>query len=244
MIQSTLRNQNRDSFHVAIIMDGNGRWATRQGLPRIEGHKAGTRTVRRIVEAAPTMGIDVLTVYAFSSDNWKRPADEVNKLMGLLYEYMIAEKMTCVSKGIRLSVIGRRDRLSYPLKLAIEGVEEATEKCAKLHFRIAIDYSSKDSILRAATQLTHERDCTRERFTQLLGEVTHAGEYSPDVDLLIRTAGEQRLSDYLLWESAYAELYFTQKTWPEFDEEELQKAVDQYRKRERKFGALPVAVSS
>lgn len=243
MKQSTFQSPKRTPFHVAIIMDGNGRWATARGLPRVEGHKAGSKTVRRVLEAAPSLGITVLTVYAFSSDNWKRPADEVSQLMRLLYDYLNQEQLNCLKQGIRLNVIGRRDRLSFPLKMAIEAAERVTRHCSILHFRIAVDYSSKESILRAALRLSGSAEPDHHQFSALLGEVTHSIGPSPDVDLVIRTAGEQRLSDYLLWESAYAELYFTKKTWPEFDERDLEEAVCEYNRRVRKFGALPQTIA-
>ena len=199
-------------FHVAIIMDGNGRWATRRGLPRLAGHREGAQALRRVLEAGPGVGITDLTVYAFSADNWKRPAPEVSGLWMLLEEFVSVETAALVEKGVRWSAIGRRDRIPSFARDALERAEQATAGGQKLHLRVALDYSSRQQIREA-------------RFT-------------PDVDLLIRTAGEQRLSDFLLWECAYAEFYFTPRLWPDFDEEDLGAAVASFGVRERKFGGI------
>jgi len=217
MIQSTL--------HVAIIMDGNGRWANHLGLPRVAGHRAGAETLRHIVEAAPAQGIETLTVYAFSSDNWKRPPDEVAALMHLLAWYLEEETPRLRADGVRLSVIGRRDRLPGTLLAVIARAEAETSSCKRLWLRLAIDYSARESILRASENVS------RERFEQLLAE-------TPPVDLLIRTGGEQRLSDFLLWECAYAELIFTQRMWPDFDANDLRHSVHEFHRRERRFGEV------
>jgi undecaprenyl diphosphate synthase len=208
-------------------MDGNGRWAASRGLPRLEGHRAGVAAMRRTVEAAIEQGADVLTVYAFSSDNWRRPRTEVAALMLLFGSYLEDEVAECLSNGVRLAVIGRRDRLPAFLLPLIEGAERATAGCGRLTLRVAIDYSARDAIVRAG-----ESARTRQAFSDALG---------PDVDLLIRTAGEKRLSDFLLWESAYAELHFTDTLWPDFGAADLASAVADYRGRVRKFGALPAA---
>jgi undecaprenyl diphosphate synthase len=218
-------------LHAAIIMDGNGRWATARGLPRLAGHRAGAEALRRTVEAAPGLGIGTVTVYAFSSDNWKRPPAEVNALMRLFHNYLRKEQERSIEKGMRVSVIGRRDRLPRMLLPAIETMEKTTAHCSTLHLRIAVDYSSRDAILAAAQHL--KRSATRERLSALLG--------GPDVDLLIRTGGEHRLSDFLLWECAYAELIFTPRMWPDFDASDLKAAVAEYYSRERRFGAVPQA---
>jgi len=241
MMPSTFQQSN--SLHAAIIMDGNGRWATRRGLPRIEGHKEGSKAVRRTVEAAPGLGITTLTVYAFSSDNWKRPRDEVQQLMALLYDYLRHEKDRCVAQGIRLSVIGRRDRLSPLMRAAIRAAETATAGGATLHFRIAIDYSARDTILRAASRWDGQTAMTRDAFLETLADLHHPGVPLPEVDLLIRTGGEKRLSDFLLWESAYAELYFTDRMWPDFGADDLRAAVEEFHRRTRRFGAVPVAAT-
>ncbi len=236
MFQSTFTQTPTLPFHVAIIMDGNGRWAKRCGHLRTDGHKRGSEAVRQTVEAAPELGIGVLTLYAFSSDNWKRPESEINELMSLFYTYLESERGRCVANGIRLSVIGRRDRLSPILRTAIEAAETATNECERLHLRIAIDYSSRDTILRAASQLGGNLPISRGTFSQLLA--------APDVDLLIRTGGEQRLSDFLLWESAYAELLFLDKMWPDFDAKDLTAAVKEFKRRTRRFGAVPAPAAS
>jgi len=218
-----------DSLHAAIIMDGNGRWASTRGLPRVAGHRAGAEALRRTVEAAPDLGISVLTVYAFSSDNWRRPQPEVSALMKMFHTYLRREQAKCVDKGVRVSVIGRRDRLPRLLLPVIEECESATAEGTKLHLRLAVDYSSRDAILAAALSLQGE--ATREALSEALG--------APDVDLLIRTGGEQRLSDFLLWECAYAELVFTPVMWPDFAAAHLASAVGEFHSRERRFGALP-----
>ncbi len=212
-------------------MDGNGRWASTRGLPRVAGHRAGAEALRRAVEAAPDLGIGVLTVYAFSSDNWRRPQPEVAALMKMFHTYLRREQAKCVDKGVRVSVIGRRDRLPRLLLPVIEECESATAEGEKLHLRLAIDYSSRDAILAAAQAVA--ADPTREALSDALG--------AQDVDLLIRTGGEQRLSDFLLWECAYAELVFTPVMWPDFAAADLATATAEFRSRERRFGALPRA---
>jgi undecaprenyl diphosphate synthase len=224
-------------LHVAIVMDGNGRWASARGLPRTAGHKIGARTVRRIVEAAPDAGIRTLTLYAFSADNWKRPPQEVSQLMRLFRVYLLKETDRCVSNGVRLTVIGRRDRLAPPLRMAIEEAERTTAGGTTLHLRVAVDYSARDALLRAVRHVADGAP-TREAMARALGAVDHDVGPAPDVDLLVRTGGEQRLSDFLLWESAYAELYFTQTMWPEFGADELQAAVNEFHRRHRRFGRV------
>lgn len=219
------------TLHAAIIMDGNGRWASDRGLPRVAGHRAGAEALRRTVKSAPDLGIGMLTVYAFSSDNWRRPQPEVAALMKMFHLYLRREQAKCIEKGVRVSVIGRRDRLPRLLLPVIEECEKATGGGEKLHLRLAIDYSSRDAIVAAAQQL--RRKTTRESLAKALG--------SHDVDLLIRTGGEQRLSDFLLWECAYAEFVFTPVMWPDFGPSDLAAAVAEFRTRERKFGALPKA---
>jgi undecaprenyl diphosphate synthase len=221
----------QSNLHVAIIMDGNGRWAIARGLPRAAGHQQGAEALRRIVEAAPACGVDVLTVYAFSSDNWKRPPLEVETLMALLGWYLEHETPRCLANGVRMTIIGRRDRLPDSLVASIDAAEQTTRACSRLHLRIAIDYSARDAILRASQRAGGEQ-LTRERFEELLGETR-------PVDVLIRTGGEQRLSDFLLWECAYAELVFTNRMWPDFDPADLARAVREFTHRERRFGAVP-----
>ena len=226
-------------LHVGIIMDGNGRWATRQGLSRGAGHRAGADAVRRVVEAAPSAGIGTLTLFAFSSDNWRRPAVEVAWLMRLFREYLRAETARCVVNGVRLEIIGRRDRLGPSLLRAVEAAEIATSGGAQLRLRVAIDYSGRDAILRAA-QCLRPGTTSRKSFGRLVSIVDH-GSPVPELDLLIRTGGERRLSDFLLWEAAYAELYFTSLMWPEFGPAELRAAVEEFATRQRRFGGVPDA---
>ncbi len=237
-MQSALTNGTADGLHVAIIMDGNGRWATARGLSRTAGHRAGVEAVRRVVEAAPPLGISLLTLYAFSSDNWRRPPAEVRALLRLLRTLLPAEAERCRSHGVRLSVIGRRDRLPAAVRRAVEAAEARTAGGRTLHVRLALDYSARDAMLRAARLLPKDRPPTRADFARALGRAYRAEETAPDVDLLVRTGGEQRLSDFLLWECAYAELYFTGCMWPDFDEAALQAAVEAFHHRERRFGRV------
>ena len=221
-------------LHVGIIMDGNGRWATRRGLSRLRGHEAGVEAIRRVVEAAPDQGVGTLTLYAFSSDNWRRPRAEVTALMGLLEFYLANEIEALVRNGVRLTVIGRRDRLPDGMANAIARAEAATGNGDTLHLRIAIDYSARDAILNAAARAAGIANLTRETFSEFI-----TGEANlRDVDLIVRTSGEKRLSDFLLWEGAYAELHFTERMWPEFEADDLAEALSSFHRRERRFGGL------
>jgi undecaprenyl diphosphate synthase len=202
----------QSSLHVAIVMDGNGRWAQRRGLHRVAGHRVGAAAVRRIVETAPELGIGGLTLFAFSADNWKRPASEVATLMRLLARHLRTETPRCVANGVVLRIVGRRDRLPGPLVEVIDKAQAATAGGTRLELRIAVDYSSRHAI--------------------------ETGQLLPDVDLLIRTGGEHRLSDFLLWESAYAELFFTTTMWPDFGAADLAAAVTWFHARDRRFGGL------
>lgn len=222
-------------LHVAIIMDGNGRWATSRGLPRTIGHQAGAQALRRVLEAAPDLGIRTLTVYALSSDNWQRPPHEVEAILRLLRDHLRQQARACLDRNVRVSVLGRRDRLGADVLAAIEQAERLTRACDGRHLRIAVDYSSRDAILQAAAA---EADGEAGRAPVSIDRLHHT--LAPDVDLLIRTGGEQRLSDFLLWECAYAELYFTPTLWPDFNGEALAAAVEEYKRRERRFGRLPV----
>ncbi len=224
----------RDKLHVGIIMDGNGRWATRRRLSRLRGHEAGVEAIRRVVESAPRQGVGTLTLYAFSSDNWRRPKAEVTALMALLRVYLSSEVESLVRNGVRLNVIGHRDRLPGGIAEAIGRAEAATSHGDVLHLRIAVDYSARDAILQAAAEAAGTGDLTRETFSALV-----TGEKGlRDVDLVIRTSGEKRLSDFLLWESAYAELHFTETMWPDFDAEDLKEALASFHGRERRYGGL------
>lgn len=228
----------RDRFHVAINMDGNGRWALLRGEPREAGHVAGASAVRRTVESAPSLGITTLTLYAFSSDNWRRPQGEVDNLMRLFQAYLDSECDHLTDRGVRLSVIGRRDRISGSLRRGIAHVEERTSEGTALHIRVALDYSARDGLLAAAGRLANGMPPTREAFERSLYDAIHAPSGTRDVDLLIRTGGEQRLSDFLLWESAYAELYFTDVLWPDFTGADLASAVQAFAARDRRYGGV------
>jgi len=226
-------------LHVAIIMDGNGRWAARRGWPRAAGHRAGAEAVRRTVQAAPKLGVRALTLYAFSADNWRRPPEEVAALMELMEAYLLRESTECVKNGVRLNIIGRRDRLAPRLVAAIESAEQATAAASGLLVRIAVDYSGRDAILYAAARLARSGErAGRSRFAELLAEATNAVSPAADVDLLIRTSGEQRLSDFLLWECAYAELLFVPKMWPDFTAADLEQALESFHSRQRRYGGL------
>lgn len=238
-----LTNTIDPPLHVAIIMDGNGRWAEARGLPRSRGHRAGADAVRRAMEVAPELGIGTLTLYAFSSDNWRRPRREVLALLALLRRFLRSETEECVRKRVRLTVIGRRDRLPPDLVRAIERAEQATGRGDAIHLRLAVDYSARDAIVRAAAS-AGGREISREDFRRRLASAHHADAATPDVDLLIRTGREQRLSDFLLWESAYAELLFTDRLWPDFEAADLREALDAFRRRERRFGAVRPRVTS
>jgi len=247
MIRSTLKPASpgnerigggRDRFHVAIIMDGNGRWAQERGRPRAAGHVAGTAAVRRTVESAPALGITTLTLYAFSSDNWRRPRSEVGHLMRLFRKRLDSECARLTDSGVRLSVIGRRDRLPGSLKRRIAHVEKRTREGTSLHLRVAIDYSARDALLTAACSIPEGALPTRQAFERYLSQAIHAPSGTRAVDLLIRTGREQRLSDFLLWESAYAELIFTDVLWPNFSEADLASAVQVFAARDQRYGGL------
>ncbi len=222
-----------DGLHAALIMDGNGRWANARGLPRLAGHRAGVDSVRRVVEAAPDFGISVLTLYAFSADNWRRPPREVSALMRLLGFYLEQETRRLIAQGVRLEAIGRRDRIPAAVAKQLAEAEQRTADGGRLRLRVAIDYSSRHAMVQAAKH-AHRID----------GEITEeaiARELGPPVDLLIRTSGEQRLSDFLLWESAYAEIVFTERMWPEFTGDDLAQAVKEFHSRSRRFGGVAAA---
>ena len=227
-------------LHVGLIMDGNGRWARARALPRTEGHRRGADAVRRAVEASPGLGITTLTLYAFSADNWRRPAAEVATLMRLLESFLVRERKRCLRNGVRLALIGRRDRLSPALIRAIEETERMTREGTRLYLRLAVDYSARSAILAAAGKLGSER-CDESGFLRRVNRACHSDPETPPVDLVIRTSGEQRLSDFLLFESAYAELLFIDTLWPDFDGEDLRRAVEAFRGRERRYGGLPPA---
>jgi undecaprenyl diphosphate synthase len=240
MTQSTFPAVRPVASHVAIIMDGNGRWAVARGRPREWGHRKGAEAVRRVVEAAPGLGVRTLTLYAFSSDNWQRPAREVSMLMALLRRYLRREAGPLADNGVRLRVVGRRDRLPPAVVEAIEHAEARTAAGRRMTLRLAIDYSSRHALLEAVRTAVRQgaSDVQRGDVADLLGQAMNANGPSDDVDLLIRTGGEQRLSDFLLWESAYAELYFTDVLWPDFTEADLAAAVRAFAARDRRYGGV------
>jgi undecaprenyl diphosphate synthase len=244
MTQSTFLKPRPAASHVAIIMDGNGRWAQARGRPREWGHRHGADAVRRVVEAAPDLGIRTLTLYAFSSDNWQRPAREVSLLMALLRRYLRREAGPLAENGVRLRVVGRRDRLAAGVTSAIEHAEAVTANGSRMTLRLAIDYSSRHALLEAVRAAVRAgvSDVERADVAGLLGRAMNADAPSDDVDLLIRTGGEQRLSDFLLWECAYAELHFTPVMWPDFEAAHLAAAITDFTTRDRRFGKVAVAV--
>jgi len=228
-------------IHVGIIMDGNGRWAKARRMPRWRGHRAGVESVRDVVRSSPHHGISTLTLYAFSADNWKRPAMEVGRLFWMLREYCRREHDELIENGVKVTAIGRRDRLPTAAVAAIEELELATRDCSTLHLRLALDYSSRWAIAQAAAALAKDVEqgtlAPEDISPDLLrGHITNG---TPDVDLVIRTAGEKRLSDFLLWETAYAEFHYTSVLWPDFRQADLATAVSDFSCRERKYGALP-----
>lgn len=227
--------------HIAIILDGNGRWAKAKGMPRNYGHAQGSKNVERICEEAWRMGIKYLTVYAFSTENWNRPQSEVDALMKLLRNYMKTCLKTAAKNDMKVRVIGDKTRLDDDIRNRIEELEEASRNNNGLNFTIALNYGSRDEILRAVRALA--KDCAEgrvepEKVDEKLYESYLDTAEIPDPDLLIRTSGEQRLSNFLLWQLAYSEFYFTDIPWPDFTKEELVKAIEYYNGRDRRFGGI------
>jgi len=218
-------------------MDGNGRWATRRHLPRSAGHRAGAKAVSAVVEAAARRDVDTLSLYAFSAANWGRPHAEVSALFTLLRRYLLTQTRRCMEQSIRINIFGRRDRLSSDLLRVIERSEKLTAAGSRMQLRIAIDYSAQHSLLAAARRMAFEPGADHARFAEHLAAADNCMAV-PAVDLLIRTGGEKRLSDFLLWESAYAELYFVDCCWPDFDEQAFADALEEYSRRERRFGLV------
>jgi undecaprenyl diphosphate synthase len=235
--RTTAKTEAKGMLHVAIICDGNGRWGTDLGQPRSSGHRAGAEAARRVIQSASYLGIHTLTLFALSSANWKRPEDEVAEILNILHQYLREETEHCVDEGIRLSIIGRRDRLPCALRDAIGEAESLTANGRRLHLRLAIDYSARHTLYQAASKFYKVKNLSSVEFANLISEVQRGG--STDVDLLIRTGGEQRLSDFLLWECAFAEFVFLEKRWPDFTPADLRDAVLEFEKRERTRGALP-----
>lgn len=227
--------------HVAIIMDGNGRWAQARGLPRIEGHRQGAQSVRRACEVCVEMGVKVLTLYCFSSENWKRPKEELNFLMGLLKQFLIQESKTLVEKNIRLSVIGRRDGLPSDVLEEMDRAIAKSENMTGLELCLAINYGSRQEItdaVRSIAQKVQTGTLTPDKIDEsTISQHLYTAKL-PDPDLLIRTSGELRLSNYLLWQISYSELWITKRAWPEFSREDFLSAIEDYSKRHRRFGGL------
>jgi len=228
--------------HVAIIMDGNGRWAAARRLPRVAGHREGARAVRRAIDAAMRNGIEWLTLYAFSSENWRRPAGEISDLTGLLRQYLRSEIAELTSNGVRLRVIGERQRFDADIRAELAAAERKTAGNARLNLTIALSYGARDELL-AAARAVAEAAVAGRLDPARLDEATFAGFLAtagmPDPDLVIRTSGEQRLSNFLLWQAAYAELVFLDVLWPDFGPEHFALALGEYARRERRFGARP-----
>ena len=224
---------NRLPKHIAIIMDGNGRWAKERGLPRAEGHRHGSETIETVVETCREIGIRYLTLYAFSEENWNRPQDEVKALMGLLHMYLLSKKQKMINEGIKFNIIGDTKLLSSELRQEIANTKEATRSGDKMTLTVALSYGSRQEICRAVNKFHNEKkdELTVEQLTAALDTAD-----LPDPDLLIRTSGENRISNFLLWQLAYAELYFTEVLWPDFNKEEIVKAIEEFQRRERRFG--------
>ena len=231
-----MENELKIPLHVAFIMDGNGRWAKKRGLPRVRGHVEGVKAVERTIEKAKELGIKYLTFYAFSTENWKRPKEEIRFLMELLREYLKQKRPTFVRDNIRVSFIGRRDRIPADTLKEMEKTEEETAKCNGIWVFVAVDYGGRDEIVRAVNRII--ADGYKEVNEELIRRYLDLPTDVPDPDLLIRTANERRVSNFLLWYLSYTEFYFTPVLWPDFDEGELLRAIKDFSKRERKFGGL------
>ena len=243
MSKRTEVNKKPPLEHLAIIMDGNGRWAKQRALPRIAGHKRGVETVTQIVDECVRHGIRFLSLFAFSSENWGRPRPEIDALMGLLLQFLASQRQKMLGEGVRLKVIGDSSRLSQSIQDALAEAEKETAAGETLTLVLALSYGGRDEIMRAAKQIAQEAVAGSLDIDQLdnrsFSKFLDTGDI-PEPDLLIRTSGEVRISNFLLWQAAYAELYFTDVLWPDFDAEELQKALDAYLCRKRRFGLVDV----
>ena len=231
--------QSSIPYHVGMIMDGNGRWARLQGLPRLEGHRAGTENIRRVLQACGEYGIKVVTIYAFSTENWYRPREEVRGLMGILEWVLESEVRNLHEQGVKLRHIGELEGLSDKLRAAVVDAIELTKNNDRLILNVAFNYGGRSEIVRGVQRLLEEHVRPDEVDEELLGHYLYTAGL-PDPDLIIRTGGEMRLSNFLIWQSAYAEYYSTPKFWPDFDKEALNKALQAYAQRERRFGRLKV----
>ncbi len=230
-----IQNLYKIPEHVAIIMDGNGRWAKRRGLPRVFGHREGAKAVERVIDIAKDNGIKWLSLFAFSTENWNRPKEEVEAIMSLLVEYINTKVPSLIERNVRLRFMGRRKGLSEMILRTMEEGEKATQNCTGMNLVVALNYSGKAEIVDAARKIAKEgkTDVTEEEFRNYL----YIPEM-PEPDLLIRTSGEKRISNFMLWELAYTELFFTETLWPDFDEEDFAQALYEYQSRERRFGRV------
>lgn len=227
--------------HVAVIMDGNGRWAKKRGMPRTYGHAQGAKTLEKVLKDADDLGIRYFTVYAFSTENWSRPESEVHTLMNLFSTYMVSSIQNCMKNNVRVRIIGDRAPLSDDLRRKIANLEGKTAGNTGIQFQIAINYGGRDEITRAVQKLAAKAAAGEIRPEEITAEEISASLDTadiPDPDLIIRTCGEERLSNFLIWQGAYSEFYFTDKAWPDFDKAELEKAIDAYNHRERRYGGL------
>ena len=231
------RNDLNVPTHIAIIMDGNGRWARRRGLPRIEGHRSGTRNVRRVLEALEEYGVRYVTLFAFSTENWSRPTDEVQGLMALLQDTIERESPTLMERNVRLRCLGRMDRLPEQLRRVMQSALDITRENTGLTLSVALDYGGRDEIVRAVRQIVDDGVPAEEVSAELLQRYLYTSEL-PDPDLIIRTAGEQRLSNFLIWQSIYSEYHSSPVDWPDFDERALEVAIQDFSQRKRRFGGV------
>ena len=223
--------------HVGIIMDGNGRWARRRGLPRTEGHRAGTQNIRRILEALDQYGVRYVTLFAFSTENWNRPADEVNSLLAILQDTVQRETQTLVDKNVRLRYLGRMDRLSPEFRAAINNALEITKENTGLTLSVALDYGGREEIVNAVRQIVRDGVKPDQVDAGLIQRYLYTRDL-PDPDLVVRTGGERRLSNFLIWQSVYSEYYHSPVFWPDFDEKELTRAIKDFSQRKRRFGGV------
>jgi undecaprenyl diphosphate synthase len=230
-------------YHLAIIMDGNGRWAQARGLPRLAGHRAGTENLRRVLRACKDFGVKVLTIYAFSTENWRRPNEEVNGLMTILDHYIVREMRALDKEGVQIRHVGRMDGVASSLQQKIKQAIELTKDNTTLILNVAFNYGGRQEILDAVRALIADRVAPEDVDEALFSRYLYTGDL-PDPDLIIRTSGEVRISNFLLWQGAYAELYSTPIFWPDFDEDELRKALEHYAHRERRFGLTPAQMAA
>jgi len=237
MNKETLENIQKIPTHLAIIMDGNGRWALEKGLPRISGHRAGTENLREVIEACAEFGIQYLTIYAFSTENWKRPPEEIQGLMKIFKSMLDRELKNLHENGVQLRHLGRLDRIDQELQQKVREAIELTKDNQTLILNVAFNYGGRDEILQAVKQIIANGHSIEDLDDELFGKYLYTAD-SPDPDLIIRTSGEYRCSNFLIWQSAYSEWYFTPTYWPDFGKEELQKALAAYNERERRYGEV------